>query len=265
MDNFKPKWGASFGISFAAHCAVFALLGLVLHFGPTAIPPKEIIEVDLVNMGGGGGGGGTPLQQAAEEGPKISAPEAEHPTAPPPEPQAQPDPEAENDVHEIVRPTEPTSQPQGPVSSNRSQTSSAGDGGNGGGTGGGDGPGNGPGQGPGDGGGSGGGSGGGNGPGNGPGDGPGDGVTMGPQVLSASKPNYPESARRNNIEGTTMVGLTISDTGSVTNAWVVSSSGNGELDAAAVQAVYNWQFVPAKQNGQAITVNSTVPITFNLH
>ena len=83
MDNFKPRWGASFGISAAVHCAVFAVLGLVLHFGPVTPPPKDIVEVDLVNMGGGGGGGGSSAQ---EEGPKISAPEADHPTAPPPEP-----------------------------------------------------------------------------------------------------------------------------------------------------------------------------------
>ena len=59
--------------------------------------------------------------------------------------------------------------------------------------------------------------------------------------------------------------MTISTDGSVSSAWVESSSGNGTLDSAAVNAVYGWRFVPAKQNGTAITANSRVPVTFNLH
>ena len=87
---------------------------------------------------------------------------------------------------------------------------------------------------------------------------------MGPQLLRNPAPAYPESCRKANISGTTVVGLTISSDGSVSSAWVVSSSGNGTLDSAAVNAVYGWQFVPAKQNGVAITCNSQVPVTFNL-
>ena len=87
---------------------------------------------------------------------------------------------------------------------------------------------------------------------------------MGPQLLSNPAPAYPESCRKAGISGTTVVGLTISSDGSVSSAWVVSSSGNGTLDSAAVNAVYGWQFVPAKQNGVAITCNSQVPVTFNL-
>ncbi len=87
---------------------------------------------------------------------------------------------------------------------------------------------------------------------------------MGPQLLSNPAPAYPESCRKANISGTTVVGLTIGTDGSVVSAWVASSSGNGTLDSAAVNAVYGWQFVPAKQNGVAITCNSQVPVTFNL-
>jgi protein TonB len=88
---------------------------------------------------------------------------------------------------------------------------------------------------------------------------------MGPQLLSAPEPSYPESARRAGITGTTVVGMTISTDGSVSSAWVEGSSGNSALDSAAVNAVYSWRFVPAKQNGTAITVNSRVPVTFNLN
>ena len=109
------------------------------------------------------------------------------------------------------------------------------------------------------------GSGSGTGKGTGSGSGERKGETMGPQILSAPAPAYPESARQAGVSGTTVVGLTISSDGSVSSAWVESSSGSSTLDNAAVSAVSRWRFVPAKKNGTPITVNSRVPITFNLH
>ena len=99
----------------------------------------------------------------------------------------------------------------------------------------------------------------------GTGDSGGGGETIGPQILSAPKPPYPSSARKAGITGTVVVGLTINSDGSVTSAWVISSSGNGALDSAAVNGVYSWRFLPAKQGGYPITVNSRVPVSFTLH
>lgn len=244
MDKFKPRWGMSFGLSAAFHCAVLLGIGAVLHFSPLS-PPQDIVEVDLVDIGGGGGGGA---------GPAIETPEAEHPTEEPREapqaaiPEAEPVPDAENGIHEI-RPERASG------SAAASRSGGHGNGGSGTGTGGGDGSGSGTGQ----------GSGTGPGSGSGSGGGAGDGETMGPQLLSATKPRYPESARRNNIEGTAVVGLTIGTDGRVSSAWLESSSGNSAMDEAAVEEVYNWRFVPAKRNGAAITVNSRVPVVFRLH
>ncbi len=162
----------------------------------------------------------------------------------PPPVKAEPDPEAENDVHEVApAPSEDTSSAADTYSGDSTSEGSTSSG-TGGGTGGGNGS--------------------GYGSGNGDGAGPGDGVTMRPQILSQPPPAYPESCRKANIHGTTVVGLTISSDGSVLSAWVDSSSGNDTLDSAAVNAVYGWRFVPAKQNGVAITCNSQVPVTFNL-
>ncbi len=244
MDKFKPRWGMSFGLSAAFHCAVLLGVGVFLHFNPPS-PPPDIVEVDLVDIGGGGGGGA---------GPAIETPEAEHPTEEPREapqaaiPEAEPIPDAENGIHEI-RPERASG------SAAASRSGGHGNGGSGTGTGGGDGSGSGTGQ----------GSGTGPGSGRGSGGGAGDGETMGPQLLSATKPRYPESARRNNIEGTAVVGLTIGTDGRVSSAWLESSSGNSAMDEAAVEEVYNWRFVPAKRNGAAITVNSRVPVVFRLH
>ena len=274
MAKFKYRWTSAFGTSLICHAVVIgAITGLMILF-PPAPTNKGPIEVDLVTMSGGGGGGGgnggeSPKEE--EQLPKIKA-AAATPTAPPPAVPTEPDPQAESDVHEIAK----TPDPDASTSQSTSSLASASDGcsdsdvgdssGTGGGSGGGNGTGNGPGDGSGEGPGSGSGSGGGSGSGygDGNGDGAGSGETMGPQLLSAPSPAYPESARRANISGTTVVGLTISTDGSVSSAWVVSSSGNGELDSAAVNAVYGWQFVPAKQNGTPVTCNSQVPVTFNL-
>lgn len=263
MDQFKPRWGAAFGVSLLCHAVVLSGIAFFLSM-PSLMPPKKnIIEVDLVDAGGGGGGGGGSEMQ---DGPDIKPPEAT-PTAPPPPPEAVPDETATNDVHEIA--PEPSAAPQEsytpPFTGSSSSSSAGGSGtGSGGGHGSGVGTGTGSGTGEGSGSGSGGGSGSGYGTGTGSGTGEGSGETMGPQLLSAPKPDYPSSARSAGIEGTVGVGLVISTDGTVSSAWVIASSGNSALDQAAVNAVYSWQFVPAKQNGMPVEAQSSVPVTFRL-
>lgn len=268
MRTFKYRWSSAFGLSFICHGIILgAVAGLLVLF-PPAQPSREPIEVDLVSDIGGGGGGGGGGNSETEELPKIHEAKAT-PTAPPPAVPAEADEEAANDVHEIAQ-SQDKAAPSASSSEGRSSASSS-DGGSGGGSGGGTGTGNGTGTGSGTGSGSGSGSGGGTGDGNGDGygsgsgEGSGGGETTGIQILSAPAPSYPESARRAGISGTTVVGMTVSTDGSVSSAWVESSSGNSTLDSAAVSAVYNWRFVPAKQNGTPVTANSRVPITFNLN
>lgn len=92
----------------------------------------------------------------------------------------------------------------------------------------------------------------------------GTGETAGPQILSAPAPVYPESARQSGASGTVLVGLAINEAGTVSDAWVESSSGNDALDRAAVQAVLSWQFIPARQNGLPVPVHTRVPVIFGL-
>lgn len=267
MRTFKYRWSSAFGLSFICHGIILgAVAGLLVLF-PPAQPSREPIEVDLVSdIGGGGGGGGGGNSETAEL-PKIHEAKAT-PTAPPPAVPAEADEEAANDVHEIAQ-SQDRAVPS--PSSSEGSSSASSDGGSGGGSGGGTGTGDGTGTGSGTGSGSGSGSGGGTGDGNGDGygsgsgEGSGGGETTGIQILSAPAPSYPESARRAGITGTTVVGMTVSTDGSVSSAWVESSSGNSTLDSAAVSAVYSWRFVPAKQNGTPVTANSRVPITFNLN
>ena len=267
MRTFKYRWSSAFGLSFICHGIILgAVAGLLVLF-PPAQPSRGPLEGDLVSDIGGGGGGGGGGNSETEELPKIHEAKAT-PTAPPPAVPAEADEEAANDVHEIAQSQDKAA--PSPSSSEGSSSASS-DGGSGGGSGGGTGTGDGTGTGSGTGSGSGSGSGGGVGDGNGDGygsgsgEGSGGGETTGIQILSAPAPSYPESARRAGISGTTVVGMTVSTDGSVSSAWVESSSGNSTLDSAAVSAVYSWRFVPAKQNGTPVTANSRVPITFNLN
>lgn len=266
MRTFKYRWSSAFGLSFLCHGIILgAVAGLLVLF-PPAQPSREPIEVDLVSDIGGGGGGGGGGNSETEELPKIHEAKAT-PTAPPPAVPAEADEEAANDVHEIAQSQDRAVPSPSSSEDSSSASSDGGSGGSGGGTGTGDGTGTGSGTGSGSGSGSGGGTGDGNGDGYGSGSGygSGGGETTGIQILSAPAPAYPESARRAGISGTTVVGMTVSTDGSVSSAWVESSSGNSTLDSAAVSAVYSWRFVPAKQNGTPVTANSRVPITFNLN
>ena len=103
MRTFKYRWSSALGTSLACHVVALGLItGFMLLF-PASPVNKGPIEVDLVTMSGGGGGGGggnggeTPQE---EKLPEIKEAKAT-PTAPPPV-KTEPDPEAENDVHEVA-------------------------------------------------------------------------------------------------------------------------------------------------------------------
>lgn len=113
----------------------------------------------------------------------------------------------------------------------------------------------------------GGGSGAGQGSGSGAGQGSGSGVPVTPPYLvSSTDPRYPPAARNREIEGTVYVKMLVSSGGSVENAFVARSSGNEALDGAAVEAVYNWNFSPAKDTyGSPVRCYITMPVNFVLH
>lgn len=111
------------------------------------------------------------------------------------------------------------------------------------------------------------GSGSGSGSGSGAGQGSGSGVPVTPPYLvSSTDPRYPPAARNREIEGTVYVKMLVSSGGSVENAFVARSSGNEALDGAAVEAVYNWNFSPAKDTyGSPVRCYITMPVNFVLH
>ena len=86
-----------------------------------------------------------------------------------------------------------------------------------------------------------------------------------PRILRQTEPSYPESLRQQRIEGRVAVRMLVLEDGSVGDADVVSSSGYGEMDAAALDAVRQWQFVPARhEGGGAVRCRTTLSVSFRL-
>ncbi|MBI2883876.1 MAG: TonB family protein [Candidatus Methylomirabilis oxyfera] len=79
-----------------------------------------------------------------------------------------------------------------------------------------------------------------------------------------ARPRYPESARREGIEGTTFLKFEIRADGTVGKALVERSAGHRDLDLAAIEAVKLWRFDPARRGNQPIAAWVTLPVRFEL-
>lgn len=77
-------------------------------------------------------------------------------------------------------------------------------------------------------------------------------------------PRYPQAARRNGDEGTVMLRVLVNPEGAPVQVELDRSSGSSPLDSAAVDAVRNWRFVPARRGTQNVEGWVRVPIVFRL-
>jgi len=77
-------------------------------------------------------------------------------------------------------------------------------------------------------------------------------------------PSYPKRARREGLEGRVVLSVLVTNTGSVKNIYVLETSGVLLLDEAAITAVTNWSFVPAKIKDTAVESTKLIPIRFQL-
>lgn len=77
-------------------------------------------------------------------------------------------------------------------------------------------------------------------------------------------PNYPRLARQRGWEGLVSLKVRVSAQGEVEEVWVEQSSGHGVLDQAALKAVKEWRFQPAREGERAVSGLARVPIEFRL-
>lgn len=94
-------------------------------------------------------------------------------------------------------------------------------------------------------------------------------VTLTSQMLTAiylsnPKPSYPYVSRRMGEQGTVLLRVFVSVAGAATSIELKESSGFTRLDRAALDAVQDWKFLPAKRGEQPVAAWVIVPIKFSL-
>jgi len=83
--------------------------------------------------------------------------------------------------------------------------------------------------------------------------------------ISQPPPVYPRAAMQMSREGRVRVRVDIGPDGVPTDSSLVESSGDRDLDRAALQGVRRWRFKPALAHGAPVASNVTVPIEFKLN
>lgn len=91
-----------------------------------------------------------------------------------------------------------------------------------------------------------------------------EGQTASSSYLSGAKPAYPQNARQAGWEGTVVLRILVNAGGAAESVTVRDSSGYAVLDEAAVKAVYQWRFSPAKKGGKPVTSFHDIKIRFRL-
>ena len=83
-------------------------------------------------------------------------------------------------------------------------------------------------------------------------------------ALANPEPEYPWASRRAGEEGRVVLKVEVSASGIVEAIEVADSSGHRRLDEAALAAVRQWRFEPARIGDQTIATTVNVPVTFKL-
>lgn len=82
--------------------------------------------------------------------------------------------------------------------------------------------------------------------------------------LKNPPPAYPALSRRMREEGKVLLMVRVSAQGAAESVQVRQSSGFSRLDEAALEAVRQWRFVPARRGDEAIAAAVIVPLVFRL-
>ena len=89
-------------------------------------------------------------------------------------------------------------------------------------------------------------------------------MASGARLVRHIAPVYPALARERGLEGRVVVRLVIGADGVPSEVRVAQSSGFESLDAAAIEAVRQWRFEPARRAGAAVPEERLAPVVFRL-
>lgn len=84
-------------------------------------------------------------------------------------------------------------------------------------------------------------------------------------ALNNPPPQYPLSARRRGMEGKVVLTAQVGADGRCGQVKLKQSSGYDALDAAALETVRRWRFIPARRGRTPVDSWVEVPITFRLN
>lgn len=82
-------------------------------------------------------------------------------------------------------------------------------------------------------------------------------------ALQTPPPDYPAELACTGVGGKSVLNVLVGAQGTPTEVTLVTSSGNGQLDDAAITRVREWKFKPATRNGQPVPTTIQVPVSFN--
>ena len=85
-----------------------------------------------------------------------------------------------------------------------------------------------------------------------------------PRVLHHWRPPYPRDAYEEHIEGETHVLVTVAADGTLKEAHINATSGNEELDQAALDAVHHYTFAAALRDSIAIEAQAIVVVEWSI-
>ena len=85
-----------------------------------------------------------------------------------------------------------------------------------------------------------------------------------PVAMTPIRPQYPEIAQEAGIEGVVVVQAFIDEKGRVKETLILKGVPNTGLDEAAMQAIRNTRFRPAKQRERSVGVWISIPVNFRL-
>lgn len=87
---------------------------------------------------------------------------------------------------------------------------------------------------------------------------------FGVAYLNNPPPAYPSLSRRIGEEGRVVLRVLVGVNGKPEKVEIENGSGSQRLDNAALEAVRNWKFIPARRNNEAISAYVLVPVKFSL-
>ncbi len=82
--------------------------------------------------------------------------------------------------------------------------------------------------------------------------------------LKTVAPDYPRAARESGRQGRVLLRVLVDEAGLCAAVELAQSSGHADLDAAALEAVRQWRFTPARLQGQTVQAYVLVPVRFTL-